>query len=151
VAKVKGNLRVQIEEERAIIRHGKLPRLLIDEIHMTAVLQNLISNAIKFHGPERPIVDISCAEEPDRWVFCVRDNGIGIEASNLNKAFQIFQRLHTYREYPGTGIGLAICKKIVEGRGGSIWVESEPGQGSAFFFTVIKQDREEASGLAADA
>jgi signal transduction histidine kinase/DNA-binding response OmpR family regulator len=135
------NLREQIREEGAAIERGPLPNLVVDEVQMVALLQNLISNAIKFHGPSPPRVDISCREDGGEWVFCVKDNGIGIEPSYQERIFQIFQRLHGVGEYSGTGIGLAICKRIVERHGGRIWVESSPGEGSSFFFTVLKSGR----------
>ena len=135
------NLREQIREEGAIINRGPLPRLLVDEVQMVALLQNLMSNAIKFHGSDPPRVDISCREERDEWIFCVNDNGIGIEPRDQERIFHIFQRLHGVGEYPGTGIGLAICKRIVERHGGRIWVESRSGEGSSFYFTVPKCGR----------
>lgn len=132
------NLRGQIKEEGALIERGPLPRLIVDEVQMVMLLQNLLSNAIKFHGPRTPKASISCRERGDEWVFCVQDNGIGIEPQDQERIFQLFQRLHSVSEYSGTGIGLAICKKIVERHGGRIWVESQPGEGSAFFFSLPK-------------
>ena len=135
------NLREQIREENAVIDRGPLPILLVDEVQMVALLQNLINNAIKFHGSSPPRVNIRCREESDEWVFCVRDNGIGIGPQHQERIFEIFQRLHGVGEYPGSGIGLAICKKIVERHGGCLWVESCIGEGSAFFFTLPKCGR----------
>lgn len=103
---------------------------------LTQLFQNLIANALKFRDEEAPRIDIDAVREGPMWHVRVRDNGIGIEPQHRERVFAIFQRLHTRREYPGTGIGLAICRKIVEGLGGRIWVESEPGQGSIFHFTV---------------
>ena len=104
------------------------------------VFQNLISNALKYHdGSHRPEITIGFTEKKDSWQFSVSDNGIGIEKEYLDKIFVIFQRLHQKEQYSGTGIGLAICKKIVEFHGGKIWAESEVGKGSTFFFTVKKQ------------
>jgi chemotaxis family two-component system sensor kinase Cph1 len=100
------------------------------------VFQNLLGNALKFHTAAPPIVHISAERQEDAWVFAVRDNGIGIEAQYVERIFAVFQRLHTRREYPGTGIGLALCKKIVERHGGRIWVESELGKGAMFAFTL---------------
>ncbi len=130
------NLKEQIRETEAVIERGPLPHLVVDEAQMTALLQNLISNAIKFHGQRKPEVSISCCEEGSELTFQVRDNGIGIPVEQQERIFQIFQRLHTREEYKGSGIGLAIAKKVVERHGGRIWVESEPGVGSSFFFTV---------------
>jgi chemotaxis family two-component system sensor kinase Cph1 len=100
------------------------------------VFQNLIGNAIKFRSKRTPQVHIGASRQDAAWVFSVRDNGIGIVPRHLDRLFMIFQLLHTRDKYPGTGIGLAVCKKIVERHGGRMWVESEPGKGSAFYFTI---------------
>jgi light-regulated signal transduction histidine kinase (bacteriophytochrome) len=131
-----GNLMVAIQESNATITHDPLPTIRADPTQMRQVLQNLIGNAIKFHAERKPAVHVSARRDQDRWVFWVRDNGIGIEADLIDKLFVIFQRLHSPDKYPGTGIGLAVAKKIIVRHGGNIWVESVPGQGSTFYFSV---------------
>jgi chemotaxis family two-component system sensor kinase Cph1 len=110
-----------------------------DSVQLTQVFQNLIGNALKFHGAEPPLVKVSAKRENDEWVFSVKDNGIGIDPRYFDRIFVIFQRLHTRQEYSGTGMGLSICKKIIQHHGGRIWVESEPQKGSTFFFTLPTQ------------
>jgi light-regulated signal transduction histidine kinase (bacteriophytochrome) len=129
-------LRIVIAESGATITHDPLPTVRGDEVQLSQLLQNLLSNALKFRGPKPPRVHIAAQQQGQCWVFTVCDNGIGIDLQHGERIFQVFQRLHTRREYPGTGIGLAICKRIVEQHGGRIWVESELGQGSTFSFTV---------------
>jgi light-regulated signal transduction histidine kinase (bacteriophytochrome) len=131
-----GNLKVAIEETQAIVTHEHLPVVQGDSVLLTQVFQNLIGNAIKFHGPEPPRVEVAAKRRNGEWVFSVRDNGIGIDPKHSERIFEIFQRLHTRQEYGGTGIGLAICKRIVERHGGRIWVKSTPQKGSSFFFTL---------------
>jgi PAS domain S-box-containing protein len=130
------NLQAGIESARATITHDPLPVLSVDGTQMMQLFQNLIGNALKFHSEAPPPIHIGAQRQEGRWVFSVRDNGIGIEPQYYERIFQIFQRLHTRKVYSGTGIGLAICKKIVERHGGTIWVESEPGQGSTFYFAI---------------
>lgn len=130
------NLEVAIKESGAIITHKPLPSVLADGRQLEAVFQNLIGNAIKFRSEAAPRVHISAEQKENEWVFAISDNGIGIEADFSGRIFVIFQRLHSRSEYPGTGIGLAICKKIVERHGGRIWLESEPGKGTTFYFTI---------------
>ena len=132
------NLKMTIEDHNAEISSGTLPTIMVDPVQLGQLLQNLIGNAIKFHGQEPPCIHISSEERGNEWLFSVNDNGIGIEPQYFHRIFMIFQRLHRRKDYEGTGIGLAVCKKIVENFGGQIWVESEPGKGSTFFFTVPK-------------
>jgi PAS domain S-box-containing protein len=128
-----------IEESKAGITHDDLPTLVGSDSNFIQLFQNLIGNAIKFHGPELLRVHVSTVKEGGEWVFSVRDNGIGIEPQYTDRIFLLFQRLHGRGQYPGTGIGLSICKKIVETQGGRIWVESEYGKGSTFYFTIPAQ------------
>ncbi len=130
------NLHGAIQQSGATVTNGTLPTVEADATQITQLFQNLIGNAIKFRNENPPQIHIGVEELPDAWHFSVRDNGIGIEPQYFERIFLVFQRLHTRREYPGTGIGLSICKKIVERHGGRIWVESEPGQGTTFHFTI---------------
>jgi len=123
------------------VTHDPLPEVMADPIQLSQLLQNLISNAIKFRREEKPSIHISALRKEKEWVFSVSDNGIGIPAEYSEGIFEIFQRLHNKKEYPGTGIGLATCKKIVERHGGHIWVESEPGEGSTFYFTIPDKEK----------
>jgi light-regulated signal transduction histidine kinase (bacteriophytochrome) len=126
-----------IQDTNAHLTYDKLPTVRADAMQLVQLFQNLISNAIKFRGPEHPEVHISAHAEDGDWVFSVRDNGIGIEKEYWDQIFTMFRRLHTKKEYPGTGIGLAICKKIVERHGGRIWLDSIPGEGTTFYFTLV--------------
>jgi len=125
-----------MREKQATITHEALPTLKVNPYQMGQLLQNLITNAIKFHGNQPPRIHLSARQEGQEWVIAVSDNGIGFASQYAEHIFKVFQRLHTKEEYPGTGIGLAICKKIVERHGGRIWAEAEPGQGATFYFTV---------------
>jgi PAS domain S-box-containing protein len=131
-----GNLKVAMEETGATVTCDPLPTVQGDETQLVQLMQNLIGNGIKFHGERTPQIHIAARPDGDCWQFAVRDNGIGIEKEYWEQIFVIFQRLHTRQEYAGTGIGLAICKRIVERHGGRIWLESEPGQGTTFYFTL---------------
>lgn len=140
------NLQVSINEKMAVVTHDPLPVAFGDGGQLTQVFQNLIDNAMKFHRKEAPRVHVSARLQGNDCVCSVSDNGIGIEAEYLNKLFLLFQRLHTRKEYPGTGIGLAICKRIVERHGGKIWVESKPGEGSIFYFMIATTQRSHCDG-----
>jgi len=132
------NLKAAIKENNAEITHDKLPIINGDPIQINQILQNLIGNSIKFHGDKPPRIHISAQELENEWLFTIKDNSIGIDLRHQQQIFSIFKRLHTREEYPGTGIGLSICKRIVERHGGHIWLESEPGKGSTFYFTISK-------------
>ena len=143
---VLSNLRVAVEESRAVVTHDPLPTVMADGRQLGQLFQNLISNAIKFRGGEPPQVYVSAERRTGEWLFSVRDNGIGVDPQYVERIFVIFQRLHNREEYPGTGIGLAICKKIVERHGGRIWVTSQTGQGATFYFTlpIVSQSRHDS-------
>jgi signal transduction histidine kinase len=132
------NLSAAIDENRAIITNDDLPTVRADHTQLLQVFQNLIGNSIKFHGENPPRVHVSVQDMGNEWMFSVKDNGLGIDKKHADKLFVIFQRLHTQAEYPGTGIGLAVCKQIVERHGGRIWFESKPGKGSTFYFSFPK-------------
>jgi PAS domain S-box-containing protein len=135
------NLSGTIEESGAVVTHDALPVITTDDTQLAQVFQNLVGNAIKYHGTAVPAVHISAIREnPEEWTFSVRDNGLGIEPQYFERIFILFQRLHGRMEFKGTGIGLAICKKIVEGLGGRIWVESQLGKGSTFYFALPQSD-----------
>ncbi len=130
------NLARSVLESGAVITHDPLPTVWGDAVQLTQVFQNLIANAVKFRGQETPRIHVSAKRQGSQWVFAVRDNGIGIDPDQQERIFMIFQRLHHRSEYPGTGIGLAICKKILERHGGRIWVESKPDEGATFYFSL---------------
>jgi PAS domain S-box-containing protein len=143
LAEVLADLRLAVEESQAEITHDPLPTVPGDATRLKHVLQNLLGNALKFRHPAAPPrVHIAARRAEGGWEFAVRDHGIGLDPAQAERIFQVFQRLHTPREYPGTGIGLAICKRIIEQYGGRIWVESQPGQGATFFFTVGETTRQ---------
>ncbi|MFH0921200.1 MAG: ATP-binding protein, partial [Fibrobacterota bacterium] len=130
------NLEIAIAEKKARITHEPLPTVNADEGQLIQLFQNLIGNALKFCKDRGPEIHVSAKKETNQWVFSIKDNGIGIAQDHFGRIFQIFQRLHTRDEYPGTGIGLAVCKKIVERHKGNLWVTSEVGKGTTFSFTL---------------
>ena len=130
------NLQLAIEESGAVVTYGDLPQLRADPTQLTQLFQNLISNAVKFRSEAPCRVTIEASQKADAWLFAVQDNGVGLDPQYAERIFVIFQRLNNRLDYPGTGIGLAVCKKIVERHGGNIWVQSEPGQGATFYFTL---------------
>ena len=136
------NLRVTLEEKNACLTHDPLPIIHTDKTTFLHLLQNLITNALKFHGPDPPRIHISAQERSKEWLFSVQDNGIGIRSEHFTRIFLPFKRLHAREEYQGTGIGLAICKRIIERQRGRIWIESEEGKGAKFSFTLPKQTKE---------
>jgi len=140
------NLRAAIQDSGATVTQDKLPTIQCDEVQVAQLFQNLIGNALKFRATDKaPAVHVGVADRAQEWEFMVRDNGIGIEPQYFERIFMVFQRLHSKGEYPGTGIGLAIVKKVVERHGGRIWVQSQPGAGTTFHFTMPKE-REAANG-----
>ena len=129
-------LRAEIEYDGGEVTRDELPTVVGDPAQLSQLLQNLLGNAVKYHGIGSPRVHVSAARNGSAWTIAVRDNGIGMEAKHFERIFEIFRRLHTQEQYPGTGIGLAVCRRIVLRHGGRIWVESQVGKGSTFFFTV---------------
>jgi PAS domain S-box-containing protein len=133
---VLSSLDLYIKQNRATITHDSLPEVIADSTQLGQLFQNLIANGIKFHSEKPPEIYVSAEKKANEWLFSVKDNGIGIDPQYFEKIFEVFKRLHKKENYPGTGIGLAICKKIVERHGGCIWVESEVGKGATFYFTL---------------
>ena len=131
-------LDASVRESRAEVTCGELPFVMGERTQLVQLMLNLISNALKYRGKEVPRVCVSAERKGDEWIFLVRDNGIGIAPKHHEKVFEIFQRLHDQKEYPGTGIGLAVCRRVVHRHGGRIWVESELGLGSGFYFTITE-------------
>lgn len=135
------NLSEEIRERNAEILTGELPNVMGNESQLIQLFQNLIGNALKFTDGDRPKVEVSAVAERGIWTFTVRDYGIGIDPSHQDAVFGVFQRLHTREEYTGTGIGLAICKRIVESHGGRIWIDSAQGSGTAAHFQLGEQEK----------
>ena len=135
------DLRLSIEDSGAVVNIGTLPTVRADPAQLAQLFLNLIGNAIKYRNEHTPEIQVAARAESGRWVFSVQDNGIGIDSRYHSRIFEMFQRLHPREKYSGTGIGLAICKKIVDRHGGRIWVESRPGHGSTFLFTIPQIER----------
>ena len=142
------NLQAAVEDSGAVVNWNGLPTVMADLSQLTQVFQNLIANAIKFHGNESPVIQIDAEKKENEWVLTVSDNGIGIPAENWQDIFVIFRRLHTRTEYAGNGIGLSICKKIIERHGGKIWIEAQAQPGSCFKFTLPMQPLPQAAQAA---
>jgi len=140
--KALSNLQIAIEEKDASVTHDPLPTILADGTQMLQLFQNLIGNGLKFQENKQKKIHISVEDKVDNWAFSFRDNGIGIDPKYKDRIFVIFERLHGKGEYKGTGIGLAVCKKIVERHRGEIWVDSIPGEGATFSFTMPKERKE---------
>jgi light-regulated signal transduction histidine kinase (bacteriophytochrome) len=140
------NLTVAIKESGAVVTRDSLPQVIANRAQLVQLLQNLLGNALKFRGDRAPAIHVGAEGHLEHWVISVRDNGIGV-GPDKQRIFEIFQRLHPRGKYPGTGVGLAICKRIVERHGGRIWVESQPGRGATFCFTL---PRHATSGLPRD-
>jgi light-regulated signal transduction histidine kinase (bacteriophytochrome) len=140
------NLKAAVDESGAAISHDPLPTLPADPVQLAQVFQNLIGNALKFRSQSAPRIHVAAQDLGEAYEVAVRDNGIGIEPQYFERIFMVFQRLHNKGEYPGTGIGLAIVKKVVERHGGAVRVESTPGEGSAFSFTLPKHRKETGDG-----
>ena len=137
IKKVQSDLKISIEENKAVFILFDLPDIYCDELQVRQLFQNLISNAIKFRSDKAPIIKISADKNDRHWLFKIEDNGIGIDMKFKDQVFQIFSRLHAQDKYQGSGIGLSVCKKILERHGGQIWLESTPGRGTTIFFTIL--------------
>jgi len=140
------SLRKSIEESAAVIGHQSLPVVLADASQIRNVFHHLIANALTFRSADPPRVVVRAEQSGNEWVFAVQDNGIGLDPKYAGRIFQLFQRLHTRTELPGAGVGLAVVKRIVERHGGRVWVESEPGKGATFYFTIPEEALPAGSG-----
>ena len=140
IGRILVDLETAIREENGSVTYDPLPNVVAEPSLMVQLFQNLISNALKFHGKKPPRVHVAAEQRRKQWVFSVKDNGIGIEPEYTEQVFDVFKRLHRRVEYPGTGMGLSICKKIVQQHGGKIWLESEVGKGTTVYFTINKGD-----------
>ncbi len=149
LAETLDGLQLAIEESGATVTHGPLPVVTADPSQIGQVFSNLIANALKFRSAEPPAIEIRAERQKDDWVFSIRDHGIGIDPQFFDRIFIVFQRLHSMAEYSGTGLGLALCKRIVQRHGGRIWVESRPGHGSTFSFTLPADPAAHAHGFPA--
>lgn len=129
-------LRAAVKETAGTLTHGELPAVMGDKAQLSQLLVNLIGNGLKYHGEEPPHVHVDAEENSEDWTISVRDNGIGIDPQFHERIFEIFRRLHTHEEYKGTGIGLAVCRRIVKKHNGRLWLTSKPGEGTTFFFTI---------------
>ncbi len=146
--KVLHTLHDEIKQSSTTLTHDRLPSVWGDQMQLELVLQNLLGNAIKFRSTDRkPTIHVGVRREADRWLICVQDNGIGIDADHNERIFEVFQQSHAEGKYPGAGLGLAICKKIVERHGGRIWANSKPGEGSTFYFTIADRPARQMAGL----
>ena len=142
------NLKGSIQDSGAVVTRATLPLVHVDPSQMVQVMQNLVGNAIKFHREgQPPKVHVSASREGTEWVFSVKDNGIGIDPELFGRLFNLFQRLHPQNKYPGTGVGLAVTKKIIERHGGRVWIESQPDRGSTFYFTIPIETQQTAQGI----
>ncbi|MBE2217283.1 MAG: PAS domain S-box protein [Ignavibacteria bacterium] len=146
------NLEVAVKESKAAIKQFTLPKVYGNYIQMTQVFQNLVANAIKYQGESKPTIEISAEKKDGMWLFAVKDNGIGIEQWFSERIFIVFQKLHDHRKYPGSGIGLALCKRVIEKHKGKIWFESEVGKGTTFFFTlpILEETKKQAENKPAE-